>query len=103
VAYDSEGNMITGQRSPVHEPLSPEQAVQIRSGYYRARQAFDVPTSAASLRVAVRNTIDERVGAMEIALPLTREPQSSLTISPVPNAVLPPSEPPASAPSTPRP
>jgi VWFA-related protein len=102
VAYDLEGNMITGQRSPVHELLSAEKAAQIRSSYYQGRQVFEVPASTTSLRVAVRNIADNRIGAMEIALPLTREPQSE-AITPVSDAGAPRSDPSASVPSTPRP
>jgi hypothetical protein len=37
-------------------------------------QQIDVPVSATSIRIAVRDTSTNRVGALEIPLPLAPEP-----------------------------
>lgn len=42
---------------------------------YRALQELVVPVTATSIRVAVRDTSNDRVGALEIPLPLAPEPQ----------------------------
>ena len=38
--------------------------------YFRAAQSFEVPTTAAWLRVAVRDVHTDQIGTMEIPLPL---------------------------------
>jgi len=40
---------------------------------YRARQTIDVPLAATSIRIAVRDMTTDRVGAIEVALPLAVE------------------------------
>jgi hypothetical protein len=47
-----------------------------QKGIYRAQQRIDVPVGAASIRVAVRDMNTDRIGAMEVPLPLAPEPQT---------------------------
>jgi hypothetical protein len=44
--------------------------------FFRIEQELDVPLGAASLRVAVRDTANDRTGAMQINLPLAKEATS---------------------------
>jgi hypothetical protein len=46
-------------------PGSPDSAL-----FFRVEQELEVPVGAASLRLAVRDVINDRTGAMEITLPL---------------------------------
>jgi len=48
-----------------------------KAGMYRAQQHIDVPVGATSIRVAVRDISTDRIGAMEVALPLAAEAQAA--------------------------
>jgi hypothetical protein len=50
-----------------------------REAIYRMQQQFDVPTTAVSMRVAVRDVATDNVGALEINLPLAREERTAGT------------------------
>ena len=84
VAYDPEGFIANGIFENVADeslsnPFSGLQAAPPESWepdnqtVYRAMQELDVPVNATSLRVAVRDTSNDRVGALEIPLPLVPE------------------------------
>ena len=49
------------------------------SQVYRAMQELEVPVNAISIRVVVRDTASDRVGSMEIPLPLAAEPAVQAT------------------------
>lgn len=76
--YDSEGTMLNGdveEASSVADSGSPSS-----SSYFRIEQRIDVPLKAKTMRFAVRDTATDKVGAMEIPLPLKPEPpQTSLS------------------------
>ena len=46
-------------------------------GWYRVRQQFEVPADAAWIRVAARDLTTNRVGSLEVSLPLAPEPQAN--------------------------
>jgi VWFA-related protein len=86
-AFDADGVMLNGSVSHAAESSSanPEEGLQASTsasgdggnrGFHRAQQLFDVPVNAKSIRLAVRDVSTDRVGAMEVALPLAREPQT---------------------------
>jgi VWFA-related protein len=68
-AYDALGHMLNGLSQNAARTPAPGGAQQ---PYFRAEQQFDVPTKAAWLRVAVRDVNTDRIGTMEIALPLAQ-------------------------------
>ena len=85
VAYDSEGWVVSGVFEKASDesstnpfaalqPVPPESWEPTNQKVYRAMQQIDVPVSATSIRVAVRDTSTNRVGALEIPLPLAPEP-----------------------------
>jgi hypothetical protein len=45
--------------------------------YFRVQQKIDVPVNAASLRLGVGDRSTDRMGTMEIPLPLAPKPQNS--------------------------
>jgi hypothetical protein len=73
-AFDDDGRMLnalvetSGGASNV--------AAQNPQGIYRVEQQLDVPLNAISIRVALRDVSTDRIGAMEIPLPLAPEPQA---------------------------
>ncbi|HEX4006415.1 MAG TPA: VWA domain-containing protein [Acidobacteriaceae bacterium] len=68
-AYDSLGHMLNGiSQNAARVPA--QGATPAQQALFRAQQTFDVPTTAAWLRVAVRDVHTDRIGTMEIPLPL---------------------------------
>jgi VWFA-related protein len=71
-AYDEEGKLLNG----LVEDTSPASASTVdltKQRIFRAQQQFDVPLSATSIRVAVRDASTDRIGALEVTLPLALE------------------------------
>jgi len=78
-AYDADGKMLNAivNNATTDDAGSPANATQRKS--YRAQQELDVPVTARTIRVAVRDANTDRIGAMEITLPL--QPESQATTS----------------------
>jgi hypothetical protein len=73
-AYDGDGRLLNGD---VEEATSPNPTSSDRAAkftYFRVEQKIDVPAGSASLRLAVRDASTDRMGTMEIPLPLAPEP-----------------------------
>jgi VWFA-related protein len=79
-AYNQEGQLMNAvvRLAKQEQPSGPEANGTAR--FYRIDQELEVPVAATSLRFAVRDTANNRVGAMEVPLPLhdgNQMPQSS--------------------------
>jgi VWFA-related protein len=72
-AYDADGQMLNGVVDQTNTANAASSAGAGKAGMYRAQQKIDVPVSATSIRVAVRDISTDRIGAMEVALPLAVE------------------------------
>jgi VWFA-related protein len=72
-AYDANGVMMNGSISQSKPAADATPATANTPRFYRAEQTFEVPQGATTLRVAVRDTANDRIGAMEIHLPLPPE------------------------------
>jgi VWFA-related protein len=70
-AFDSEGRMLNGV---VENTASPTPQSTAASGVYRAQQEIVMPLTATSIRVAMRDVTTDRIGAIEVSLPLAPEP-----------------------------
>jgi VWFA-related protein len=71
-AFDSEGKTLNGI---VNDGVS-DTAAQVadnKAGLFRVRQALDVPVNAVWIRVGVRDRLSERMGTIEVSLPLAAE------------------------------
>jgi VWFA-related protein len=77
-AYDSDGQMLNGEVDQTNTANAASSAGAGKAGMYRAQQQIDVPVSATSIRVAVRDISTDRIGAMEVALPLAVEAQATV-------------------------
>lgn len=80
VVDDSSSNPFSGLQPAVPEAWEPS-----GQKVYRAMQELEVPVNATTLRLAVRDTSTDRVGAMEVSLPLAAEPQVDATSPPPPS------------------
>jgi VWFA-related protein len=75
--YDAQGRMVNGiindATAAAPKPGEKEAAM------FRVEQEIDLPLEAAWLRIAVRDTVTDRTGAIEIHLPLQPEPKTQAT------------------------
>lgn len=75
-AYDAEGKMLNGiSQQAAKDKTGGTQANQ--PPFFRAQQTLDVPVGAAWLRVAVRDVNTNRIGTLEISLPLVADGSGS--------------------------
>jgi hypothetical protein len=75
-AYDADGKMLNALVNNGASGTNTTSA-QPAPKSYRAEQQLDVPQDAAWIRVAVRDANTDRIGAMEIKLPLVPENESA--------------------------
>ncbi len=73
-AFDENGKMVNGVIQRVADDGEQLFGGIRRDGIYRVQQQFDVPVSAVSVRLAVRDVATDNVGALEVNLPLAPEP-----------------------------
>ncbi len=71
-AYDDDGRMLNAAVNLATEDDAHPGATRQS---YRAEQEILAPAATATLRLAVRDTTTNRIGAMEVRLPLSPEPQ----------------------------
>jgi uncharacterized short protein YbdD (DUF466 family) len=76
-AFDADGKIVNAVVQRVAEDSGQLSAEGPREAIYRMQQQFDVPLSAVSIRVAVRDVATDNVGALEINLPLAAEGQTT--------------------------
>jgi hypothetical protein len=101
-AYDADGKMVNGVVEKAVEvsfsnpfgslqTAPPAEWEPRQKGFYRAQQHIDVPLSAKTIRLAVRDLDSDRIGAMEISLPLTPEsaPTNTPAVTTIPTAASP--------------
>jgi VWFA-related protein len=98
-AFDGDGTMLNGvvengsritasdpRLSRVQGGASTSSQDPNQKGIYRAQQRIDVPLGAASIRVAVRDMSTDRIGALEVNLPLVPEPRTQAEAPVAPQA-----------------
>lgn len=72
-AFDAEGHMLNGVVNDGIPELSTDPS-ENKAGLYRVRQSLVVPVSAICIRVGVRDRASDRMGTVEVPLPLAPEP-----------------------------
>lgn len=70
-AYTEDSELLNGTEISVKNALPTAQYQKIVSEGYHASMVFAVPLQAVSLRIAVRDEIGNRIGTIEVPLPLT--------------------------------
>jgi VWFA-related protein len=77
--YDVEGRMVNGiiNNAIAEPPKDGEKTADT----FRVEQDIDLPLEAAWLRIAVRDTLTDRTGTIEIALPLKPEAPPQVSIN----------------------
>jgi hypothetical protein len=79
-AFDEDGRMLNGLVETSGQTAPVNAGSQTAQGIYRVQQELDVPLNAISIRIAVRDISTDRIGAMEIPLPLAPEMQTQATV-----------------------
>jgi len=89
-AFDADGQMLVGKVDHARETVS-ESPWNVGEGnpaasgepiFYRAQQKIAIPLNATSIRIAVKDVTTDRVGTMEVTLPLAPEARTQ-AVSPV--------------------
>jgi len=74
-AFDEDGKTLNGTVNDA-VPDASTQSSENKNGLFRVRQSLVVPVSAKSIRVGVRDRTNDRMGTLEVPLPLVPEPAS---------------------------
>lgn len=76
MAFDDDGKAMDGMRTSVQDAIPPERYERVRKNGYEVIQMVNLPASASSFRLSVHSAADNRLGSMEIRLPLADTPQT---------------------------
>ncbi len=74
--FDNDGRVLNGVVNDAMPEASSEPG-ENKSGIFRVHQTLIVPVSAVSIRVGVRDRASDRMGTLEVPLPLKPEPVRS--------------------------
>jgi VWFA-related protein len=72
-AFDADSRMLNGIVNEATGDASTNSEAS-KSGVFRVRQQLDVPAHAAWIRIGVRDKLTNRIGTLEVQLPLAPEP-----------------------------
>ena len=72
-AFDDDGKVLNGVVND-GVPEASTQPAENKAGLYRLHQSLIVPVNAKSIRVGVRDRMNDRMGTLEVPLPLSSEP-----------------------------
>jgi VWFA-related protein len=78
-AFDEDGKVLNGTVND-GVPETSTQPSENKPGLYRVHQSLLVPVNAKSLRVGVRDRLNDRMGTLEVDLPLPPESVSKSTM-----------------------
>lgn len=73
-AFDNDSRLLNGDVEEASSADPKPDDAQAKFTYFRVQQKIDVPVNAVSLRLGVRDLSTDRMGTMEIPLPLAPEP-----------------------------
>ncbi|MGP0019484.1 MAG: VWA domain-containing protein [Candidatus Sulfotelmatobacter sp.] len=82
-AFDDDGKVLNGVVND-GVPETSTQPSENKAGLYRVHQSLLVPVTAKSLRVGVRDRLNDRMGTLEVDLPLPPESVSRAAMPPKP-------------------
>jgi len=77
-AFDADGRVLDGVVNDA-TPEARSDASGNETGVYRGHETFVVPKGAISIRVGVRDRATDRMGTIEVRLPLKPEPVAQVT------------------------
>jgi VWFA-related protein len=74
LSYDQDGRKLNGSDSRIEDDIPAQRFALLQDEGYHLYQTVAIPVTAAAVRVAVRDTTDNRIGSLEIPLPLAKTP-----------------------------
>ena len=74
IAYGPGGQRLSGERLQLKTAMTPESSAAAPKSGYRYRLVVDVPVTARYLRVGVRDNQSNRLGVVEMPIPLAPQP-----------------------------
>jgi len=80
-AYSTDGSALIAQQYRADQSFSQQEFEEIRKGIYQAHEVIDIPASATWLRLGVHDALSNRIGSLEIPLPLAPEPQAATNVT----------------------
>jgi len=75
--FDDEGRLLDGDVEEASSASAKPEDAQAKFTYFRVQQKLEVPANSVFLRLGVRDLSNDRMGTMEIRLPLAPEPSDS--------------------------
>jgi VWFA-related protein len=72
ISYDEDGRKLNGVDTHIDDPIPAANYAKLLSDGYQVVQSIAVPVTAASIRFAVRDIRGNRVGSLEVTLPLAK-------------------------------
>jgi VWFA-related protein len=79
ISYDDDGRKLNGIDTRIDETIPAERYTVIKNEGYHLVQSVIIPVTASSVRLAVRDTKDNRIGSLEVQLPLAKTPGTTPT------------------------
>lgn len=73
VAFNAEGQLLSGTRLALQDVIHPDRWDLMQQGGYHIPLNLLVPTTATSLRLAIRDTTNNHLGTLELPLPQKAE------------------------------
>jgi hypothetical protein len=77
LAFDEDGETLWGTKTRLKDDIPASKIDNIRKDGFQAIQAFFVPVQTAVIRLVIRDEHNERIGSMEVRLPLPPEKQKA--------------------------
>jgi VWFA-related protein len=77
VAYGPGGQRLSGERLQLKTAMTPESSAAAQASGYRYRLVVNVPVTARYLRVGVRDNQSNRLGVVEMPIPLAPQPPAA--------------------------
>jgi len=74
IAYGPGGQSLNGARLQLKTAMTPESSAAAQTSGYRYRLVLDVPVTARYLRIGVRDNQSNRLGVVEMPIPLAAQP-----------------------------
>ncbi|HEY1679293.1 MAG TPA: VWA domain-containing protein [Candidatus Sulfotelmatobacter sp.] len=81
-AFDRDGKVLNGVVNDAMPDSSSSPSGENKAGLYRVHQELTVPVNAVSIRVGVRDRLSDRLGTLEVPLPLKPEPVAQAAPAP---------------------
>lgn len=77
ISYDDDGLKLNGIDTKIEDNIPAARYSKLADEGYHVAQTFIVPVTAASVRLAVRDTHSNRIGSLEVRLPLAKTAEAT--------------------------